>query len=71
MGGGFDASFVRALKDTGGNDDGYDEWIEILKKILYAFEAAEDESPPFLDWDEKKVEEGLDLFRKYFFHLWD
>ena len=48
-----------------------DEWYEILDKMIIAFEliikgdlwgTSED--------DHKKMEEGLDLFRKYYFHLW-
>lgn len=45
-----------------------EKWKEILDKMLYSFGAIlKDESTE----DYSKVEEGLDLFRQYFFDLWD
>lgn len=47
-----------------------ESWTVILNKMIDAFEIIRDDA---WDIDEKRVhvEEGLDLFRKYFFHLWD
>ena len=43
-------------------------WTEAVDKMAHAFERiVKDDSED--QWEE--VEEGLDLFRKYFFHLWD
>lgn len=48
-----------------------DEWLEILDKMIFAFatvvEGPWDVEPS--DWDD--VQEGLDLFGKWFTHLWD
>lgn len=47
------------------------EWTSILDKMISAFEFMVSE-----DWDcsnetQEKASEGLDLYRKYFFCLWD
>ena len=61
------------------------DWDEILDKIIYSFEEIIRESDPFYDQEveinkeylEKrkikieKIQEGLDLFAKYFMNLWD
>lgn len=52
----------------------YGEWIEALKKMLYAFEyiVKEDEMVNFVNSEEySKVQEGLELFGKHFQSLWD
>lgn len=46
------------------------EWRRILDKMITAFELFSN------DWEcneekKQKVEEGLDLFRKYYINLWD
>lgn len=44
------------------------EWEEILDKMLYAFEhGSDDEEMP----DYKRIQEGFELFGKYFGSLWD
>lgn len=52
-----------------------EEWDIIFKKILRAFELLnDDEICGVLEPDspeDKEIQEGLDLFRKWFFHLWD
>lgn len=46
----------------------FQEWKEILDKMIVAFKLY---NISFPDNDEAfKIEEGLDLFRKYFHHLW-
>lgn len=45
-----------------------DEWDVILNKMLYAFENYD---VMYNISDEDKINEGLDLFRKYFTCLWD
>lgn len=48
---------------------GFDGWMEILDKMIYAFERiTEDDITETKEFD--KVQEGLDLFGKYFRHLW-
>ena len=50
--------------------DTSEKWDEILDKMILAFESIiinEERG----DWDNmQEIEEGLDLFRKYFFDLW-
>lgn len=49
-----------------------EEWKEILQKIINAFEYLEkEENYPIEDDKIKQVEEAMDLFREYFFSLWD
>jgi hypothetical protein len=55
-------------------EEGTDEWREILEKIQKAFQAIVDcDSAMYMltDKEHKEIEEGLDLFREYFFHLWN
>lgn len=48
---------------------GFEGWMEILDKMIYSFEEIiEDDIQKTTDYD--KVQEGLDLFSKYFRHLW-
>lgn len=44
------------------------EWVDILNKMLYAFEHYDVHYK--LEDDADKIDEGLDLFRKYFNSLW-
>ena len=47
-------------------------WQEILTKITYSFEKIVEDNLWFLDEEEnKKIEEGLDLFREWYLNLWD
>jgi hypothetical protein len=49
-----------------------EEWEKILDEMIIAFELIIREEPSY-DWNEKEtdqVNKGLDLFREYFFHLW-
>lgn len=53
----------------------FEEWQDILDKIINAFElkANEDETSYTIEEDEancKKIQEGLNLFAKYYSHLW-
>ena len=49
-----------------------DEWNTIIDKMLLAFELTtrEDGSRIWNDEESKQVDEGLDLFRKWFMALW-
>jgi hypothetical protein len=46
-----------------------EEWDEIIDKIILAFDKIANSEPPTEDC--KEIKEGLDLFRKYYFSLWD
>lgn len=50
------------------------EWKEITGKMLYAFELIADEEhlPGSEDFEKynKIMQDGLDLFRQYYFNLW-
>jgi hypothetical protein len=52
---------------------GYDEWIKILEKMIDGFEIIANDQiyPPMSKEDEVKANEALDLFRKFFWDLWD
>lgn len=48
-----------------------EEWNEILDKMIAAFEIIiKDDCCIYKDWQMKIIDEGLDLFREYYFHLW-
>ena len=49
--------------------DNPDEWVEILNKMLYAFEHYEVNYK--MDENADKIEERLNLFHEYFNMLWD
>nr|DAD65583.1 MAG TPA: hypothetical protein [Bacteriophage sp.] len=49
--------------------DNPDEWAVVLNKMLYAFEHYDVNY--YLNNDADKINEGLDLFHKYFNMLWD
>lgn len=44
-----------------------EKWDDILDKMIYAFECINKDT---VSDNEDSVDEGLDLFRKYFFNLW-
>ena len=44
-----------------------EKWDDILDKMIYAFECINKDT---ISDNEDSVDEGLDLFRKYFFNLW-
>jgi hypothetical protein len=47
------------------------EWDEILDKMIFVFDRLSiDDGWFFEDEEQKKIDEGLDLFRQYFFNLW-
>lgn len=47
------------------------QWNDTIQKMIDAFELMKDEFRNFNEEQEKTVEEGLDLFRKYYRNLWD
>lgn len=53
------------------NFQSYEEWIEVLKKMLYSFERTLDENYKTFSEDYNKVQEGLELFGRYFQSIWD
>lgn len=46
----------------------YEEWLNILNKIVRTMEIIAKDNCHKKD---EELNKGLDLFRKYFFHLWD
>ena len=49
-----------------------EEWKEILSKMIFAFETIIEDNLWYMNEDiNKKVNEGLDLFRQYYLGLWD
>ena len=64
----------KGRRDNKYNKKGEQEWYRVLGKMIYAFrQIAKDEVEGNLEKQrikEKKVEEGLDLFREYFYELW-
>lgn len=62
-------TFIKKIAN--GDEKADKKWGEVLDKMILAFELIVSD-----DWDldegkKKKVDEGMDLFRKYFFYLWD
>lgn len=49
-----------------------DRWHEVLDKMIHAFELIADDEHPYSEKENglQEVEEGLDLFRKYYLALW-
>ena len=47
---------------------GFEGWKEILDKMIYSFERVIDDDYESHEYD--KVQEGLDLFAKYYMNLW-
>lgn len=48
----------------------YEEWLEILDKMILAFTLVQENHMLSAD-KQLSVDEGLQLFAKYFQHLWD
>ena len=46
------------------------EWRRILRKMKYAFECLSAYTGYREEDDQKKIQEGLELFVKYFHYLW-
>ena len=63
----------KALDKHGGPPDFSEmrEWNNAIQKMIDAFELMKYVSGVNTKEEERIVEEGLDLFRKYFRHLWD
>lgn len=52
-------------------ENAYEEWERILDKMIKAFEIIVKNKATFTKEEERKiVQEGLDLFGKYYFDLW-
>lgn len=49
---------------------GSKKWTNILNKMIFAFKTLADDDIIIEDKQQKKIEEGLELFAKYFRHLW-
>lgn len=47
-----------------------EEWITILDKMIRAFQLCSEDRVVFSKVEEAEMEEGLDLFRRYFHCLW-
>ncbi len=49
-----------------------DEWKEVLKKMIRAFEISKRDGDGFVlsDREGEEFDEGMELFKKYFFSLW-
>lgn len=65
------ANELRAFKKYNVNSyphgfNNIEEWHEVVDKMIYSFEQIEKGSS-----DRVKIEEGLQLFAKYFEDLWD
>ena len=62
-----------ALDKHGGPPDFKDmrEWNNAIQKMIDAFELMKYAGRVNTKEEERTMEEGLDLFRKYFRHLWD
>ena len=54
-------------------DPGFHKWMTILERMIIAFKIIVDGQDYFAikKKDQTKIDEGLDLFRKYYFNLWD
>lgn len=53
-------------------EGGHEKWLKIIDKMIKAFEIIVDKDCGFETEEENEIiEEGLDLFRKYFRTLWD
>ena len=63
----------KALDKHGGPPDFKDmrEWNNAIQKMIDAFELMKYAGRVNTKEEERTMEEGLDLFRKYFRHLWD
>jgi len=63
----------KALDKHGGPPDFSEmrEWNNAIQKMIDAFELMKYAGRVNTKEEERTMEEGLDLFRKYFRHLWD
>lgn len=65
------------LKHLRNNNEGYPvglthkKWLRIEDKMIFAFEKLMDKDYFYDKKTDKKLQEGLDLFGKYFRNLWD
>ena len=68
--------FIEIIEDTGSYPASLtssQEWLEILNKILFSFEKLFEISKndvKVTDEDHEKIQEGLNLFGKWFLDLW-
>ena len=62
-----------ALDKHGGPSDFMDirEWNNAIQKMIDAFELMKYAGATHTEDEERTIEQGLDLFRKYFRNLWD
>lgn len=51
--------------------ESYEDWIECLHKMLKSFEYASNSDNMEDLKDSEEIQEGFELFGKYFQHLWD
>lgn len=47
------------------------EWNKTIQKMIDAFELMKYTGASHIENEEQTIENGLDLFRKYFRYLWD
>lgn len=47
-----------------------EEWTSILDKMIRAFQLCSEDRVVFSEQENADIEEGLDLFRRYFHSLW-
>jgi len=66
---------LKAFKTMGHGYPGnltFDEWNTILDKMIFSFEYAANDDKLFGDSEfHETVNEGMQYFADYFFHLWD
>ena len=63
----------KALDKHGGPSDFMDirEWNNAIQKMIDAFELMKYAGASHTEDEERTIKQGLDLFCKYFRHLWD
>lgn len=64
---------LKAFRDTAGGYPGdmtENEWIELLDKMILAFDLHAQCKVSYTEEENEKIEEGLKLFAEYFGHLW-
>ena len=54
-----------------GNLSGTEEWHGIIDKMIYSFEIIANDDIVAQINQKEEIQEGLDLFAKYFMDLWD
>lgn len=47
-----------------------EEWFDILDKMIAAFAIVEKDLPIWTENEQKQMEEGINLFAKYYLFLW-